>query len=120
MAAGTTGGTATIVTGEVSAEGERGGRQLRRPLFGFADAGFGVDIRAELPNKIGEGEETWPSQHLLFCFCRRAYLLHQRKAATPEPHKSSKRVRAMLPAFAARSSGTMRLFNSACSRTAPN
>ena len=35
-----------------------------------------------------------------FCFYRWAYVLHQHRAAISELHRSSKRVRAMLPAFA--------------------
>ena len=58
--------------------------------------------------------------HSFFCFCRRAYVLHQHRAGIPGHHKNKMRARAMPPAFAENSLVTMHLFNSACSKTAQN
>jgi hypothetical protein len=55
---------------------------------------------------------------LLFCFYRWAYVLHGHKVAILEPHRSSKLVRAMLPAFAESNWVMIQPFNTACSSTA--
>ena len=55
---------------------------------------------------------------LLFCFYRWAYVLHGHKVAIPEHHRSSKLVRAMLPAFAENNWVMIQPFNTACSSTA--
>ena len=48
-----------------------------------------------------EEESECLDYHLFFCFYRWAYVvLHQHRAAISERHRSSKRVRAMLLAFA--------------------
>jgi hypothetical protein len=53
-----------------------------------------------------------------FCFCRWAYVPHGPKAAIAEHNRSSKLVRAMLPAFAESNWVMIQPFNNACSSTA--
>jgi hypothetical protein len=68
---------------------------------------------------MSDAEEPACLDYLLsFCFYQRVCILHGRKVAIPEHHRSSRLARAMPPAFAENNWVTIQPFKIACSSTA--